>query len=143
MRTSSLLQAFALAAGMALSIGAVAERQAGASIAIDADDLGGVVTGPKGPEAGVWVIAETTDLPTDSRGSSSPTIAAAMCSPICRRRPTTSGCAATAWSIRRRSRARPARSLNLTAVAGAGRARGRAVLSGRLLVLADEGAGQE
>ena len=27
-------------------------------------DIGGVVTGPKGPEAGVWVIAETTDLPT-------------------------------------------------------------------------------
>ena len=28
------------------------------------DDIAGVVTGPKGPEAGVWVIAETTDLPT-------------------------------------------------------------------------------
>ena len=27
-------------------------------------DLGGVVSGPNGPEAGVWVIAETTDLPT-------------------------------------------------------------------------------
>jgi hypothetical protein len=27
-------------------------------------DLGGVVSSPKGPEAGVWVIAETTDLPT-------------------------------------------------------------------------------
>jgi hypothetical protein len=27
-------------------------------------DLGGVVTGPNGPEAGVWVIAETTELPT-------------------------------------------------------------------------------
>lgn len=26
--------------------------------------LGGRVTGPSGPEAGVWVIAETTDLPT-------------------------------------------------------------------------------
>ncbi len=26
--------------------------------------IGGVVTGPNGPEAGVWVIAETTDLPT-------------------------------------------------------------------------------
>ena len=26
--------------------------------------IDGVVTGPKGPEAGVWVIAETTDLPT-------------------------------------------------------------------------------
>ena len=31
---------------------------------IDNDDLGGTVTGPKGPEAGVWVIAETSDLPT-------------------------------------------------------------------------------
>ena len=28
------------------------------------DDIGGVVRGPSGPEAGVWVIAETTDLPT-------------------------------------------------------------------------------
>ena len=33
-------------------------------VAIDSDDIGGVVTGPNGPEAGVWVIAETTDLPT-------------------------------------------------------------------------------
>src|SRR5881396_2633366 len=28
------------------------------------NDIGGVVTSSKGPEAGVWVIAETTDLPT-------------------------------------------------------------------------------
>src|SRR5262245_61236839 len=28
------------------------------------NDLGGIVTSPNGPEAGVWVIAETTDLPT-------------------------------------------------------------------------------
>jgi hypothetical protein len=34
------------------------------AIGIDDDDLGGVVTSAKGPEAGVWVIAETTDLPT-------------------------------------------------------------------------------
>jgi len=27
-------------------------------------DIAGVVTGPNGPEAGVWVIAETHDLPT-------------------------------------------------------------------------------
>src|SRR5690348_5430925 len=33
-------------------------------VAIDADDIGGVVSGPHGPEAGVWVIAETRDLPT-------------------------------------------------------------------------------
>src|SRR6186713_388830 len=32
--------------------------------AIDSDDLAGTVTGPSGPEAGVWVIAETGDLPT-------------------------------------------------------------------------------
>ena len=32
--------------------------------AIDADDIGGIVSGANGPEAGVWVIAETSDLPT-------------------------------------------------------------------------------
>lgn len=34
------------------------------TVAIDSDDIGGVVTGPTGPEAGVWVIAETRDLGT-------------------------------------------------------------------------------
>ena len=43
---------------------APANLSAQVSVAIDADDIGGVVTGPSGPEAGVWVIAETTDLPT-------------------------------------------------------------------------------
>jgi len=32
------------------------------AVDIDADDIGGVVVGPNGPEAGVWVIAETHDL---------------------------------------------------------------------------------
>jgi hypothetical protein len=35
-----------------------------AAVPIDGDDIGGVVTGPNGPEAGVWVIAETKDTPT-------------------------------------------------------------------------------
>jgi hypothetical protein len=35
-----------------------------AAVAIDADDIGGIVAGKDGPEAGVWVIAETNDLPT-------------------------------------------------------------------------------
>ena len=39
-------------------------QQAPPGVKIDEDDIGGVVTGPNGPEAGVWVIAETTDLPT-------------------------------------------------------------------------------
>jgi hypothetical protein len=34
------------------------------SVEVGANDIGGVVTGPDGPEAGVWVIAETFDLPT-------------------------------------------------------------------------------
>jgi hypothetical protein len=34
------------------------------SIQVEEDDIGGVVMGPSGPEAGVWVIAETHDLPT-------------------------------------------------------------------------------
>ncbi len=38
--------------------------QGGDAPRIDNDDIGGVVTSTKGPEAGVWVIAETTDLPT-------------------------------------------------------------------------------
>jgi hypothetical protein len=51
-------------------------QQPANEVAIDNDDIGGVVNGPKGPEAGVWVIAETRDLPvryiktvvTDDRG---------------------------------------------------------------------------
>ena len=35
-----------------------------AQISIGAADIGGVVATAHGPEAGVWVIAETTDLPT-------------------------------------------------------------------------------
>src|SRR4029078_6033406 len=34
------------------------------TLTIDADHIRAVVTGPGGPEAGVWVIAETTDLGT-------------------------------------------------------------------------------
>src|SRR5436309_3136168 len=41
-----------------------AQQSATPAVAIDNDDIGGVVTGANGPEAGVWVIAETTDLPT-------------------------------------------------------------------------------
>src|SRR3954453_22416603 len=54
----------AIAALTALTALPVSAQQApAAAVAIDNDDIGGVVTGPKGPEAGVWVIAETRDLP--------------------------------------------------------------------------------
>ena len=41
-----------------------AQQGAGASISVGDTDLGGQVTSANGPEAGIWVIAETTDLPT-------------------------------------------------------------------------------
>jgi hypothetical protein len=54
MRTAAL--AFLLAS--VVSTGALAQQ-----VDVGGTDIGGVVTGAKGPEAGVWVIAETTDLP--------------------------------------------------------------------------------
>ena len=58
-----ILVAAALAAASLIAISAPAWAQQ-ATVAIDNDDIGGVVQGPSGPEAGVWVIAETTELPT-------------------------------------------------------------------------------
>src|SRR5437016_11677542 len=34
------------------------------AVRVDSNAIGGVVTGPSGPEAGVWVIAETSELAT-------------------------------------------------------------------------------
>jgi len=52
-----------LALFAALSGGAAAQPVSPAPTP-GANDLAGVVTSPNGPEAGVWVIAETADLPT-------------------------------------------------------------------------------
>src|SRR5687767_4192474 len=48
----------------ALTFALIASVATAQTVSIDTDDIGGIVTGPNGPEAGVWVIAETTDLPT-------------------------------------------------------------------------------
>jgi len=53
-----------MAGVMAGSLAWVEAHGPGRGVAIDPDDIGGVVTSAKGPEAGVWVVAETTDLPT-------------------------------------------------------------------------------
>jgi hypothetical protein len=66
MNTKSTL--CAVAAGISLLLAAsqtpMSAGQGAGDVRIDADDLGGVVTSTAGPEAGVWVIAETADLPT-------------------------------------------------------------------------------
>jgi hypothetical protein len=65
MNSRGMFVALGVSMCLGLSIVGTSARQGGgATVPIDADDIGGVVTGPKGPEAGVWVIAETTDLPT-------------------------------------------------------------------------------
>src|SRR5262245_61638124 len=48
----------------ALLAACAAQMSSDADVSVGANELGGVVTSVKGPEAGVWVIAETTELPT-------------------------------------------------------------------------------
>jgi hypothetical protein len=67
MKMSRFLFAAVLAVGVAVLFSQSPVSIAGqpaTAVAIDNDDIGGVVTGASGPEAGVWVIAETSDLPT-------------------------------------------------------------------------------
>jgi hypothetical protein len=66
MKTTKALLAGATVAASALLWVACTNgaRLAPGGTTIDSDDIAGVVTGASGPEAGVWVIAETSDLPT-------------------------------------------------------------------------------
>jgi hypothetical protein len=57
--TVAMISIAALAAAVPASVSA---QQV--AVPIDGDDIGGVVRGSNGPEVGVWVIAETTELPT-------------------------------------------------------------------------------
>ena len=59
----AFMAALVIAAMTALWLGVAATAQT----AHDADDIGGVVRSPSGPEAGVWVIAETDDFDTRFR----------------------------------------------------------------------------
>ena len=65
-KRSALYLSVAAIAVAAVLAGAPAQlnAQQSAAVSIGNTDLGGVVSGPNGPEAGVWVIAETTELPT-------------------------------------------------------------------------------
>ena len=70
MRTTRLSYLGVVAVGGAALLAASAVRLSGqqstdaAVVRIDNDDVDGVITSANGPEAGVWVIAETSDLPT-------------------------------------------------------------------------------
>ena len=62
-RTAKLALPFALSVAVAAALAGCGKRNT-STIAMDGDDIAGVVTSAAGPEAGVWVIAETRDLPT-------------------------------------------------------------------------------
>jgi hypothetical protein len=65
MRTSRSLNRGILAVAFATFAAIIPGRlDAQPAVQIEGNDLGGVVTSANGPEAGVWVIAETADLPT-------------------------------------------------------------------------------
>lgn len=65
----SLVTAGLLALGfglmMSFGLGRITAQAPADGVRIDQDDIAGIVTSSKGPEAGVWVIAQTKDLPTD------------------------------------------------------------------------------
>src|SRR5262245_22233449 len=63
-KLSATASALAIAAALLASPHSAARQLATSAVGIDRDDIGGVVSGPQGPEAGVWVVAETTDLRT-------------------------------------------------------------------------------
>ena len=62
MHKQALLVFAAVAAGLPGELHA--QQTPAPAVEIDADDIGGVVTSRFGPEAGVWVIAQTTELGT-------------------------------------------------------------------------------
>src|ERR1700682_3474832 len=63
-RTFIRLTALAVAGIATLPTGRIEAQTKVSHVDIGKKDIGGVVTSSKGPEAGVWVIAETTETPT-------------------------------------------------------------------------------
>ena len=111
MRVTRILYASLLTIEFALSLshGLRAQQAADTVVRVGDNDLGGTITSANGPEAGVWVIAETTELPTklakiavtDDRGR--------YLIPDLPRANYSVGFVDTAWSTWLRSRARRAR----------------------------------
>src|SRR5882762_7101657 len=64
LRAGLVLVMVCFLAGWIARVEAKQASQTGNTVQISLSDITGVVASSKGPEAGVWVIAETTDLPT-------------------------------------------------------------------------------
>jgi hypothetical protein len=132
--TRTTFVAAGVATLLAVSFTSINAKQA-AGPPIDADDVAGIVRSSKGPEAGVWVIAETKDLPTpyakivvtDDQGRYLlPDLPKGNYSVFVR---------GYGLVDSPRVNTTPGKALNLTAGHRAERARGRSVLSGRVLAV--------
>jgi len=64
MRTRTAALTGTLSVSFAALLMAASAPAAAQQVAVDNDDIGGVVRSATGPEAGVWVVAETRELPT-------------------------------------------------------------------------------
>jgi hypothetical protein len=91
MRLHQFMSVTTAIAAVLLSTAAVAQAPA-----VGNDNIGGVVMSPNGPEAGVWVVAETTDLPTRLIKSVVTDDQGRYLTPNCRKQTTKSSRAATA-----------------------------------------------
>ena len=106
--SNALRRVMTMACFIVPAIAVPASLYAQQAVNVGATDIGGVVTSVKGPQDGVWVIAETTETPTkftrivvtDGKGR--------YLIPICRKPTTASGCAAMALSTRQRCAPSPA-----------------------------------
>ncbi len=64
MNKRTLAPGIVIALLVAAVAGFLAAQTRSETVRVGNTDIGGVVSSPNGPEAGVWVIAETTELPT-------------------------------------------------------------------------------
>ena len=148
MKTNKGFYLGVLALGVAALIAACAmqsgdEPGSGAAVRIDADDIGGVVASAKGPEAGVWVIAETTELPTRFSRSVVTDDQGRYVLPDLPKAGYSIWVRGYGLVDSPKVKATPGKIVNLTAVMRAERSRRGAILSGDLLVFDDEDSGQE
>ena len=115
-----------------------AQQSTPPGVTVGATDIGGAVRSASGPEAGVWVIAETTDLPTKFAKMRRHRRSGPLRHPRSAARQL-QGLGARLWAGRFAEDARQAGPASQShGGAGAERGGGRALLSGDLLVLDDE-----
>ena len=143
MRTTRLIVLLGLVLGLSISLTTIRAQQGGGAVAIDTDDIGGVVTGARGPEAGVWVIAETRDLPTRLIKIVVTNDQGGICCPTCRKATYDVWVRGYGLVDSPKVKAAPGKALNLTAVTAPNPAAAAQYYPAQVLVVDDAAAAEE